>query len=78
MGRAGCDFAGNGKLSHDRTMERIGWRVTPAVISGEMAVAGLRVQSSGAPFALFSSYLPAHFPPGQRLFSSQTYSKIPC
>src|SRR5579863_99906 len=28
------DFAGNGKLSHDTTMERIGWRVTPAAYLG--------------------------------------------
>jgi hypothetical protein len=34
MRSAGCDFAGNGKLSHDTTMERIGWRVIPAADLG--------------------------------------------
>jgi hypothetical protein len=34
MGSAGFDFTGNGKLSHDTTMERIGWRVTPAADLG--------------------------------------------
>src|ERR1700684_2666906 len=30
MRAAARDFAGNGKLSHDTTRERIGWRVTPS------------------------------------------------
>jgi hypothetical protein len=34
MRSAACDFAGNGKLSHDTTMERIGWRVIPAAYLG--------------------------------------------
>jgi len=68
------DFAGNGKLSHDTTMERIGWRVTPAAYLGGGGRGGVaRTVVWPQPE---SNYFP-HFPPGQRLFSSQTYSKIP-